>query len=306
MYSPAASIDYYAHGAVTNSNDVHPLMEWVNMKPEPQPSCYPPSMFHAPLPPPALPSNNHHCYDDSNAQHNTYPMFDQHRLSVYSAPSVLSSDEYYGDDTLSLKSNSKPPCLNASPSSSLSSSPFSPDCCMQHPSMPTVDYHYRPNMRRSFDFDSMEYGASCTCLSATATSNQTSYQDNTFYQQQHPVSPITPVAVTPPATMMEAPEGPRSPKNSMTTTTATTASGTNGDIRPYACCMCTRAFARKHDLQRHVRVHTGDKPYICLCCKKAFARTDALKRHLRMEESCRLSPEVQAMKCAGKRRYRNL
>ncbi|KAI9322388.1 hypothetical protein BX666DRAFT_1835972, partial [Dichotomocladium elegans] len=68
------------------------------------------------------------------------------------------------------------------------------------------------------------------------------------------------------------------------------------------CYLCSRAFARKHDLQRHIRVHTGAKPYACLCCKKAFARTDALKRHLRMEEACRTSPEIQAMKCAGKRR----
>ncbi|CEI97855.1 Putative NADH dehydrogenase (Quinone), G subunit [Rhizopus microsporus] len=39
---------------------------------------------------------------------------------------------------------------------------------------------------------------------------------------------------------------------------------------------------------------------------KAFARTDALKRHLRMEESCRMSPVIQALKNVGMRRYRNL
>lgn len=76
--------------------------------------------------------------------------------------------------------------------------------------------------------------------------------------------------------------------------------------RPYPCHLCKRAFARKHDLQRHIRVHTGDKPYVCPCCKKAFARTDALKRHLRMEDHCRGSQEVQAMKETGRRRFRNL
>ncbi|GAA5809551.1 hypothetical protein MFLAVUS_002961 [Mucor flavus] len=78
------------------------------------------------------------------------------------------------------------------------------------------------------------------------------------------------------------------------------------DVRPYPCHLCRRAFARKHDLQRHIRVHTGDKPYSCPCCKKAFARTDALKRHLRMEEQCRTSQEVLDMKKNGGRHFRNL
>ncbi|KAI7867896.1 uncharacterized protein EV154DRAFT_531596 [Mucor mucedo] len=76
--------------------------------------------------------------------------------------------------------------------------------------------------------------------------------------------------------------------------------------KPFGCHICSRSFARKHDLHRHIRVHTGAKPYSCLSCAKSFARTDALKRHLRMEEHCRTSPVIQAMKDAGNRRYRNL
>lgn len=77
-------------------------------------------------------------------------------------------------------------------------------------------------------------------------------------------------------------------------------------LKVFPCCVCSRSFARKHDLQRHIRVHTGAKPYSCLSCTKAFARTDALKRHLRMEETCRMSPVIQAMKNTGSRRYKNL
>lgn len=76
--------------------------------------------------------------------------------------------------------------------------------------------------------------------------------------------------------------------------------------KPFSCHVCPRSFARKHDLHRHIRVHTGDKPYLCVNCFKTFARTDALKRHLRIEDACRLSPVVQAMKERGSRRYRNL
>ncbi|KAI8647437.1 hypothetical protein BD408DRAFT_408555 [Parasitella parasitica] len=77
-------------------------------------------------------------------------------------------------------------------------------------------------------------------------------------------------------------------------------------LKSFPCSVCPRSFARKHDLQRHIRVHTGAKPYSCLNCTKAFARTDALKRHLRMEDTCRMSPVIQAMKNTGSRRYRNL
>lgn len=53
--------------------------------------------------------------------------------------------------------------------------------------------------------------------------------------------------------------------------------------RPFVCGYCSRAFSRKHDLERHARVHSGDRPYVCSVCKKGFPRSDALRRHIRVE-----------------------
>ncbi|ORZ02892.1 hypothetical protein BCR43DRAFT_423168, partial [Syncephalastrum racemosum] len=51
--------------------------------------------------------------------------------------------------------------------------------------------------------------------------------------------------------------------------------------RSHQCAYCPRSFARRHDLDRHSRVHTGVKPYVCPCCQKQFARSDARGRHFK-------------------------
>jgi DNA-directed RNA polymerase subunit RPC12/RpoP len=53
--------------------------------------------------------------------------------------------------------------------------------------------------------------------------------------------------------------------------------------RPYVCSTCGAGFVRKHDLNRHEKVHTGIKNYKCPYCDRAFSRNDALSRHLRVE-----------------------
>ncbi|RKO99558.1 hypothetical protein CXG81DRAFT_4847, partial [Caulochytrium protostelioides] len=50
--------------------------------------------------------------------------------------------------------------------------------------------------------------------------------------------------------------------------------------RPHNCPDCEASFARKHDLQRHVRtLHTDQRRFKCGQCGQAFARADALRRH---------------------------
>ncbi|KAI9251600.1 hypothetical protein BY458DRAFT_523720 [Sporodiniella umbellata] len=70
----------------------------------------------------------------------------------------------------------------------------------------------------------------------------------------------------------------------------------------FVCNHCSRAFARKHDSERHARIHTGEKPYSCPCCQKSFARSDALKRHIQKETKCRTSEQVLFWKKSGKRK----
>ncbi|XP_065187835.1 early growth response protein 1-like isoform X2 [Sycon ciliatum] len=50
--------------------------------------------------------------------------------------------------------------------------------------------------------------------------------------------------------------------------------------RRYQCEQCNRSFARSAHLQRHRRIHTGEKPFTCFKCFRFYARGDYLRTHL--------------------------
>ncbi|XP_054457898.1 early growth response protein 4 [Anoplopoma fimbria] len=61
------------------------------------------------------------------------------------------------------------------------------------------------------------------------------------------------------------------------------ASGAKAKVKPFRCSVgaCERRFSRSDELNRHVRIHTGQKPFQCAICARSFSRSDHLTTHTR-------------------------
>ncbi|GAB1517525.1 hypothetical protein RhiTH_000574 [Rhizoctonia solani] len=92
--------------------------------------------------------------------------------------------------------------------------------------------------------------------------------------------PIVPPVV--PSSSRESPPGPsrraRRPSKDSSKNTI--------DDRKYQCDFCPVQMARLHDINRHMRIHTGVHPYACIGCGETFRRTDARTRHWCKQPEC--------------------
>ncbi|XP_035211850.1 zinc finger protein 658B-like [Stegodyphus dumicola] len=56
---------------------------------------------------------------------------------------------------------------------------------------------------------------------------------------------------------------------------------TSGNLlKRFSCLFCNKRFYQKIDLQRHIRVHTGEKPFKCQICSRSFKRNESLRYHM--------------------------
>ncbi|CAL4079611.1 unnamed protein product, partial [Meganyctiphanes norvegica] len=51
--------------------------------------------------------------------------------------------------------------------------------------------------------------------------------------------------------------------------------------KQYQCSQCDKAYMFQHNLQKHMRIHTGVKPYLCKYCDNAFSHEISLRDHMK-------------------------
>ncbi|KAL3989121.1 hypothetical protein ACER0C_013439 [Sarotherodon galilaeus] len=50
--------------------------------------------------------------------------------------------------------------------------------------------------------------------------------------------------------------------------------------KPFSCKTCGKMFVRSGSVVKHMRIHTGEKPYSCKVCGKSFRQTNGLTVHM--------------------------
>ena len=55
----------------------------------------------------------------------------------------------------------------------------------------------------------------------------------------------------------------------------------NSADKPFSCDTCSKSYAEKRLLNRHIKIHTGILPFKCLVCGKPYMERSDMTRHMR-------------------------
>lgn len=80
----------------------------------------------------------------------------------------------------------------------------------------------------------------------------------------------------------------------------------NLHIKLFQCNVCTRVFADKEDLKRHVYIHNNEKPFKCAYCNKGFNDRSNKRQHERSHQVVRkLNCEICSLTFSRPRELKN-
>ena len=54
---------------------------------------------------------------------------------------------------------------------------------------------------------------------------------------------------------------------------------TDESLKPHICQTCKKGFVHKHILEKHMKIHTGEKPHECKYCSKGFTDVSNMRMH---------------------------
>lgn len=66
--------------------------------------------------------------------------------------------------------------------------------------------------------------------------------------------------------------------------------------KPFVCGECGRGFVQKEILKRHMLVHTNEKPFVCKLCPNRYNQKDQLKHHVNVAHT--ENPTITIHKCS--------